>query len=335
MNLKNKYSRALVTGGAGFIGSHIIEELLDEGLDVVSVDNYIGGKKENLAELHERFGNKLTELNVDVTDYDALKSCYEGVDIVFHEAASKKTICLNDPRKDLLINGTGTFNVLELARDFGVKKIVHASSGSVYGEARYFPQDEEHPLNPTSYYGVSKLAGEKYARAFCDLYNMDCTILRYFHVYGPRQENSDVGGVVSIFGRRVWNGQTPIIFGDGTQQRSFTYVKDLVRINMLVAMAENTRGEAYNCASGINVTVSELADKVKLHFNREDLVTEYQDWTVGDIKAFDVSNEKIKKLGFKFEWTFDDGLAATLDWLSGYLKDKERFLEKKGIVSRI
>ena len=320
-SLAKKYKKALVTGGAGFIGSHIAEELLKEGLQVVSIDNYFGGKKENLADLHKKYGKQLTELSIDVTDYEALKSCFDGVDIIFHEAASKKTICLEDPRKDLLINGTGTFNILELARDFGVKKIVHASSGSVYGEARFLPQDEEHPLNPTSYYGVSKLAVEKYVRAFCDLYDMNCSILRYFHVYGPRQDNSDVGGVVSIFGRKAISGQPIIIYGDGTQQRSFTYVKDIVRINMLVAMAEGTKGEAYNCASGINVTIGELAEKVKNHFNRQDLDITHQAWTIGDIKTFNVSNEKLRKLGFEFKYTFDDGLTATLDWLSIHLSE--------------
>lgn len=321
LNMKSKYNRALVTGGAGFIGSHIVEELLKDGLEVISIDNYFAGKKENLSAFHDY--NTFTEVNCDVTDYEQLKQYFEGVDVVFHEAASKKTICLRDPRKDLLINGTGTFNILELARDFGVKKVIHASSGSVYGEARYFPQDEEHPLNPTSYYGVSKLAGEKYARAFSDLYNMDCTILRYFHVYGPRQENSDVGGVVSIFGRRVFNGQPPIIFGDGTQQRSFTYVKDVVNINKMVALTEGTRGEAYNCGRGVNVTIGQLAEKVKEYFGRTELSTEHQDWSIGDIKQFDVSHEKLTKLGFQFLWDFDDGLNETLRWLEGYLIGKQ------------
>lgn len=318
MKFKDKYSKAIVTGGAGFIGSHIVEELLKEGVEVISIDNYFAGKKENLAAFHDY--ENFHEIKCDVTDYEGLKQYFEGVDIVFHEAASKKTVCLKDPRKDLLINGTGTFNILELARDFGVKKLVHASTGSVYGEAKFFPQDENHPVNPTSYYGVSKLAGEKYVRAFCDLYDMDCTILRYFHVYGPRQESSDVGGVVPIFGRRIIHGEPPIIHGDGTQQRSFTYVKDLVAINMLVAMSEGTKGEAYNCASGINVTVGELADKEKKFFGREDLKTIYDDWTVGDIKIFDVSNEKIKKLGYTFKWSFDEGLDATLEWLQDYLR---------------
>lgn len=130
------------------------------------------------------------------------------------------------------------------------------------------------------------------------------------------------GGVVSIFGRRILNGESPIIHGDGTQQRSFTYVKDLVNINMLVAMAEGTKGEVYNCASGINVTVSELAEKVKKYFGREDLITIYDNWTIGDIKVFDVSNEKIKKLGHTFKWTFDAGLQETLKWLEEYLTGK-------------
>lgn len=319
--LKDKYKKALVTGGAGFIGSHIVEECLKMGLEVVSIDNYFAGKHENLKGLHEKFTG-LKEVDCDVTDYEGLKKVMDGVDIIFHEAASKKTICLNDPRKDLLINAGGTFNILELARDFKIKKVVHASTGSVYGEAKYFPQDEEHPLNPTSYYGVSKLAGEKYVRAFCDLYDMDCTILRYFHVYGPRQEASDVGGVVPIFGRRVLNGQSPRIYGDGSQERSFTYVNDVVGINMLVAEAEGTKGEAYNCASGISVTVEELAQLVKKYLKREDLENIYEEWTIGDIKHFNVSNEKIKKLGFKFKTSFEQGLLETIDWLREYVGGK-------------
>lgn len=318
-NLKSKFNKALVTGGAGFIGSHIVGGLLEEGLEVVSIDNYFGGKKENLSEYHKKYGDRFTEVNCDVTDYEGLKKWFDGVDIVYHEAASKKTICLRDPRKDLLINGTGSFNVLELSRDFGVKKVIHASSGSVYGEPKSFPQTEEHPLNPTSYYGVSKLAGEKYARAFADLYDLDTTILRYFHVYGPKQENSDVGGVVSIFGRKVLNGESPVIFGDGTQMRSFTYVEDLVNINKLVAVTEGTKGEAYNCASGVNVTIQQLAEKVVDYYGRNDLEILYDDWTIGDIKVFNVSNQKIKDLGFEFNTDFQGGLKKTLDWLKIYL----------------
>lgn len=311
--MKNKYKKAIVTGGAGFIGSHIVESLLEEGLEVISIDNYFSGKKENLAPFNKY--NNFHEIKCDVTDYEKLKTYFNEVDIVFHNAASKKTVCLCDPRRDLDINAKGTFNILELSRDFGVKKIVHASSGSVYGEAKYFPQNEEHPLNPTSYYGVSKLAGEKYARAFCDLYGLDVTILRYFHVYGPRQESSDLGGVVSIFGRRILQGLEPTIFGDGTQQRSFTYVKDIVEINKLVAMKEGTKGEAYNCASGINITINELAHEIKRLLNREDIKIKYSDWVPGDIKVFNIDNSKIRKLGFQFSMPFNKGLELTLEWL--------------------
>jgi nucleoside-diphosphate-sugar epimerase len=310
------FKRALVTGGAGFIGSHIIEELLGMGLEVVSVDNYVAGKPENLAAF--KSNPRFLEIDCDITDYNALKPCFEGVDVVFHEAASKKTICLRDPRRDLEINAKGAFNILELARDYNVKKVVHASTGSVYGEAQYYPTDEKHPLNPTSYYGVSKLAGERYALAFCHLYGLDVTVIRYFHVYGPRQEYSDVGGVVSIFARRALKGEPITINGDGTQQRSFTNVKDVVRANIFLAALQGTRGECYNCASGIKVSVRELADKVRALTGRPDLPLRYDDWTPGDIKVFDVDNRKLRGLGYRFEVPFDRGLEETVGWLKSW-----------------
>lgn len=308
-----KFKRALVTGGAGFIGSHIIEELLKLGIEVISIDNYFTGKHENLAGLPNR--KLLTEVDCDVTDYDHLRQYFDGVEVVFHNAASKKTVCLNNPRLDLEINAKGTFNVLELAHEFGVNKVVHASTGSVYGEAQYYPQDENHPLNPTSYYGVSKLAGEKYVTAFYHLYDVNVTVLRYFHVYGPRQESADVrGGVVAIFCRRVLAGLPPVIYGDGTQQRTFTYVKDVVRANLLVATQPDSKGQVYNCASGLRITVGEMAEKVLRLCGREDSTPVYDDWTPGDIKIFDIDHTKIEKLGFS-DWTgFDEGLAETLDW---------------------
>jgi len=307
------YHNVMVTGGAGFIGSHIIEALLDLGVEVVSIDNYFAGKHENLVGLPNQ--ELLAEVDCDVTDYEHLKQYFDGVEVVFHNAASKKTICLKDPRRDLEINAKGTFNVLELAHDFGVKKVIHASTGSVYGEAQYYPQDEDHPLLPTSYYGVSKLAGEKYAMAFHHLYNMDVTVLRYFHVYGPRQESADSrGGVVAIFCRRVLGGLSPVIYGDGSQQRSFTYVKDVVRANLLAATRPEAKGQAYNCASGLKITVGELANKVLRLCGREGLKPKYGDWTPGDIKVFDVDHSKIEGLGFS-NWTnFEEGLTETLEW---------------------
>jgi nucleoside-diphosphate-sugar epimerase len=162
---------------------------------------------------------------------------------------------------------------------------------------------------------VSKLAGEKYVLAFAHLYGLDVTVLRYFHVYGPRQESADDrGGVVAIFCRRVLAGLAPAIFGDGTQQRSFTYVKDVVRANLLAACEPAARGQIYNCASGLKITIGELANKVLQLCQRTDLTPTYGDWTPGDIKVFDVDNGKIMKLGLAAWIGFDTGLAETLDW---------------------
>ena len=313
-SLKGRYQRALVTGGAGFIGSHLVEDLLNDGLEVISVDDYSSGKRENLATCRDF--DSFTEVHCDVTDQAALAPHFEGVDIVFNQMASKMTVCLDDPARDLAVNAGGTLNVLELSKRLGVSKVVHVSTGSVYGEPEYFPTDEKHPVHPTSFYGVSKLAGERYARVFYRNYGLDTTILRYFHVYGPRQDSSSKGGVCSIFARLAHQGKGLTIFGDGTQQRSFTYVKDVVNINKLVATREETAGEAYNCASGIKVTIGELAEKVLQYVGRPDLEIEYQDWKMGDIRIFDVDNSKLRALGFQWLTDFDTGLAETVDWLS-------------------
>lgn len=316
-SLKKKFNKAMVTGGAGFVGSHLVEELLKEGLEVVSIDDLSNGKLENL----EEFKNdpKLKIVECDVTDKEALREQFDGVDIVFHQACSKMTVCLKDPARDLEVNGNGTLNICLLAKEFGVKKIVHASSGSVYGTVTKFPSDESHQLNPVSYYGVSKLAGEKYVRAFHELYDMDTTILRYYHVFGPKQDSSDLGGVVSIFGRRVLNEEPPLVHGDGKQVRSFTFVKDVVNINLTVAMAECTAGEAYNCASGVQVSVRDLAEKVVAYYDSNvDIV--HEGHKIGDIRFFDVDNSKIKSLGFDFNYNFEQGLASTLEWLKKAVK---------------
>ncbi|MFH1326518.1 MAG: SDR family NAD(P)-dependent oxidoreductase [archaeon] len=310
--LSSKFKKAIVTGGAGFIGSNIIKRLLEEGLEVISIDNYLSGKHENLTEFLDN--PKFQEVNCDIVNYGDLKKHFEGVDAIFHNAASKKTICLNDPRRDLDINAKGTFNLLELSRDFGVKKFVHASTGSVYGEGVVLPQKESHSLVPTSYYGVSKLAGEKYVKAFNLLYDIDTTVLRYFHVYGPKQDFSDAGGVVSIFANRILEKKPITIFGDGTQQRSFTYVDDVVEANILVAMLSQCKGKEYNCASGLNITINQLVGSLFKELGKTTEI-KYEDWMVGDIKVFDIDNSRLKSLGFEFQNSFDDGLKKTIKWM--------------------
>jgi len=315
------FKKALVTGGAGFIGSHIVEELVKLGVETISIDDYFAGKEENLA--HLKGYSNFRQVKCDVTNFEDLEKYFSGVEIVFHEAASKKTICLNDPRRDLEINAKGTFNLLELSMKYNIKKFVHASTGSVYGEALYTPQDENHPSIPTSYYGVSKLAGEKYVKVFEHLYGLDTTVLRYFHVYGPRQESSNVGGVVSIFLRLMLAGKPITIFGDGTQQRSFTFVKDVVKANLLAASIPGTKGEIFNCASGIKVTIKELSGLMSNILKIQYVPIIYEDWMPGDIKVFDIDNTKIQhKLGIEFITDFRKGLELTIDWAKDYFQRK-------------
>lgn len=312
--MKNKYHRALVTGGAGFIGSNLIARLLMEGLNVVSIDDYSAGRSENLKEFENN--PRFFSVKCDVMDYKELKEHFKihRFDIVFHEAVSRTTVCLKDPKRDLEINAIGTLNILNLSKEFKVKKIVHPSTASVYGEAQYIPQDERHPTNPTSFYGISKLAGEKYAITFSCLYDMDITVLRYFHVYGPRQDSGKTGGVVAIFCGRVVRDLPLTIHGDGSQQRGFTYVGDVVNANILVTLRDDTKGQVYNCASGIIVTVKELATKILNYSGKDKSYLKTDASTIGDIKKFGVSNKKLTDIGFKIEKSFDERLKETLNW---------------------
>lgn len=324
---KKKYRKALVTGGAGFIGSHLCEELVIRGFPVISIDDYSAGKKFNLKHL-KKYKN-FTEAKCDITNPKALARYYKSVDIVFHNAASKKSVCLINPRRDLEVNGAGTFNLLELAQKNKIKKFIHASTGSVYGEKLRSVQYEKHPLNPVSFYGVSKLAGEKYVQVFHKLSGLNTTILRYFHVYGSRQEFNEYGGVVAIFIRNMLENKRPIIFGDGEQERSFTAVKDVVKANLLVAVKNQSEGEIYNCASGIKVTINELCQAVLKSFNREKMKPIYKDWLIGDIKVFEIGNTKIKKLGMDFETDFLSELDKTIEETQIYIKHAQKRSPKR------
>lgn len=315
-----QFKKAIVTGGAGFVGSHLVDELLRNGIEVVSIDDFSAGKDVNIE--HNFDNPKFKSVDADVSKYEEIRPHFEGVDLVLHQACSKNTICMRDPARDLEVNALGTLNVLLAAKDAGVKRVVHASTGSVYGEPHIFPTTESHPLAPVSYYGVSKLAGERYAALFNTLHGLDTVLLRYFHVYGPRQDNSDVGGVVSIFCRRAHEGKDLIIYGDGTQVRSFTYVGDVVRINLLAAVEPAMVGKAFNCASGVKITIQDLAERVLDHYKNPNLSIEYRDWKPGDIKNFDVSNEALRSFGFDFEKDFDTGLSETLTWTSNFIANK-------------
>ena len=312
--------KVVVTGGAGFVGSHLCEALVDLGADVICLDDLSAGKESNVALFRGRNNFRFAELDICADDA-AMKEIFERVDTVFHNAASKKNICLDNPQRDLEVNAGGALNLLRHAMAAGVRKFVHASTGSVYGELQIFPTTEDHPLAPVSYYGVSKLAGERYVDVFRHLYGLDTTILRYFHVYGPRQESNEFGGVVSIFLRRISEGQNPVVFGHGEQVRSFTYVKDLVAANIAAATDPAATGQAYNVASGIRVTINDLArGMLEILDPAGKLSVEHGDPLVGDIMEFDVANAKIREqLGLSFEQDFWGTLKSAL-------RDKDAFL---------
>ena len=286
--------KAIVTGGAGFIGSHIAKRLLKDGHKVVIFDDLSAGKLENLPD-------KAKFVQVDVSNWDELganKEYFDGCDVIFHNAASKKNICLRDPVRDLHVNGGGTLMLLQLAKEYKVKKFVHASTGSVYGTV-IGTITEETPLNPVSYYGISKLAGESYVRHFGYAYDMNVTILRYFHVYGNGQENDPaLGGVVAIFKNQIESSRAIMIHGSGEQERVFTHVDDIVEANIQSWKQSRAYCKTYNCASDEKTTVGELADILMDNYGVVE--TEYTDPLPGDIFWFDVDATRIKELGVNF-----------------------------------
>ena len=292
---------AVVTGGAGFIGSHLCDALISGGAEVVCVDNLVAtrGSTRNIDHLLDHTAFSL--VREDVVEW-AAETDLTGVSWVFNQAASKNTVCMDDPERDLVVNGLGTLRLLLASRRAGVRKFVHGSTGSVYGE-RKRAQDEDHPRDPVSFYGVSKLAAESYCKVVGDLFELDYTVLRYFHVVGPRQDDSDAGGVVPIFVRNCLEDGKLTIFGTGEQIRSFTSVHDVVEANVRVAeLGEKARG-SFNCASGVRVTIRELADFIVTETGDTAEIT-YAPWRPGDIVDFDVDNTKIRRLGISFtpEW---------------------------------
>ena len=294
------HDRYLVTGGAGFIGSHICEELVKQKKQVICVDNLIAGKRENL----DKWWNPLlcTFVKTDVINMLGMPELFDEVDIVFHNAASKCTVCRDDPHRDLMVNAWGSYCVFEAARRAKVKKIVHASTGSTMNG------------KPKSFYGVSKLTGESYLRAFREYYSkFRYSVLQYYHVYGPRQDNSKVGGVIPIFIRNIRNGEPVTIYGDGLQVRHFTNVKDIVNVNFLAANDSKTDGEFYQVVSDVKVNILQLAKMIyKLTGKEEDI--QFEPTRLGDIRNFNITNEKLKDLGVEFQNDFEEGLRETIEW---------------------
>jgi UDP-glucose 4-epimerase len=299
----------IVTGGAGFIGSHIVEAIAGSH-EVVVVDNFSSGKPENLSMIDDR----VTCVRGSITDLPLLKDAFKGADGIFHLAAIASVArSVDDPAATHETNLTGTLNVLLAARTCGVRKVVFSSSSAVYGDEPTLPKREDMPSCPLSPYAVSKLAGEYYCRVFSELFGVKTVSLRYFNVFGPRQDpQSEYAAVIPKFITRLLNNQPPVIFGDGKQTRDFVYVKDVVGANLL-AMQSSATG-TFNIGSGERIDLTTLAGTL-CEIMQVDLPPVYENPRSGDIRdsVSDITAAK-KSLGYKTGYSLDKGLAETIRW---------------------
>jgi UDP-glucose 4-epimerase len=308
-------NRVLITGGAGLVGSHIADQLVDEDVgEVIVLDNYVRGRNENL--VYAKSEGQVCVVEGDLRDRKLLAETMQGVDLVFHQAAIRITQCAEEPRLALEVLVEGTFNVLEAATKAGVKKVVAASSASVYGLAEEFPTPENHHTNNNrTLYGAAKAFDEGLLRSFNDMYGLDYVALRYFNVYGPRMDI--YGAYTEVLIRwieRIAAGQAPLIFGDGRQTMDFVYVEDIARANILAAQAD-VSDEVFNIASGVETSLNNLAH-ILLKVMGSDLHPEYgPERKVNPVPRRLADTRKAETmLGFRAEVSLEDGLRRLVDW---------------------
>ncbi|MGD1046135.1 MAG: SDR family oxidoreductase [Bacteroidota bacterium] len=310
----------LVTGGAGFIGSHITEELLHRGERVRVLDNFSTGKRENLhfPHLQTQVKTLLEIVEGDIREPDSVRAAMQGIDYVLHQAALPSIArSVADPITSNDVNVNGTLNVLVAARDAKVKLFVYASSSSIYGNTSTLPKHEKMQMQPISPYAVSKLAGERYCVAFHNVYKLPIVCLRYFNVFGPRQDpNSQYSGVIPKFITAMLRGEAPVIYGDGMQSRDFTYVENIVKANLLACKRQEAIGHVINIAGGESYTLLDLYHNLAGLIGRTcDPI--FSDARIGDIKHSFAAIELAKlKLGYIREIDWLIGLRKTVDWYS-------------------
>jgi len=299
----------LVTGGAGFIGSNIVEALVNSGAAVRVLDNLANGKRENLA----AFGDRVECLEGDIRDPDVCKRAVRGASVVLHLAAlGSVPRSIADPATSNEVNVTGTLNVLIAARDAGVKRVVFSSSSSVYGENPALPKREDLATLPISPYAVSKLAAESYTRVFSKVYGLETVSLRYFNVFGPRQRaDSPYAAVIPLFMQSALEGHPLPINGDGLQSRDFTYVTNVVRANLLAATVPGVGGRTYNIACGERYSLLDIVHALAAAAGRE-LACDHRPPRAGDVRhsQADISAAE-QELGYRVEVGFREGLAMT------------------------
>jgi len=304
--------RYLVTGGAGFIGSHIVDELVRRGHEVIVLDNLSTGKRENLAGVLDKI-----ELIVgDITELDRVRAACRGVDYVLHQAARTSVPrSVEQPIETNRANVDGTLNVLVAAREAKARRVVYAASSSAYGDTPTLPKSESMVATPISPYGVSKLVGELYAQTFGRVYGLENVSLRYFNVFGPRQDpNSPYSGVLSRFITAILRGETPVVFGDGEQSRDFTYVANVVDANLLACEAPHVSGMVFNVGAGGRFTLNAVL-KLLERVSGKPVRAAYKPPRVGDILHSQADIQLARRnLGYEPRVGFEEGLRRTWEW---------------------
>ena len=309
--MKNK--KVVITGGLGFIGSHITEKLCEENL-VVIIDNQSTGKTENIKHLNL---SKIDTTIGDITSIN-LNEIFDGADYVFHEAAvTSVQKSVDDPFTSNEVNITGTLKVLEAAKNTGVKKVVIASSSAVYGETESLPLSEDEPVNPLSPYAVGKTTGELYCNVFSQIYGLPTISLRYFNVFGPRQDpKSQYAAVIPIFIDKILKNESPVIYGDGEQSRDFISVKDIVTANIWAAESKLTG--AFNIGLGKSTTINQLVEMINEIIGK-DIKPVYEKERPGDIKHSLADVSKAKSSGYDPKADFKEELKETVEWFKKVL----------------
>jgi UDP-N-acetylglucosamine 4-epimerase len=307
--------RFLVTGGAGFIGSHIVEYLVKQGRNVRVLDNFLTGKRENIAEFLE----EIDFIQGDIRDLETCRQAAEGMDFVLHQAALPSVPrSIEDPVLTNEINVQGTLNLLLASKEKKVKKFVFASSSSVYGDDDTLPKKEGVVGVPLSPYAVTKLVGEEYCQVFSRVFGLTTVSLRYFNVFGPRQDpSSQYSAVIPLFITRIIQGERPVIFGDGEQSRDFTYVSNIVEAILLALEAPGISGEIINTACGVKTTVNQLFESVRQILHK-DIDPIHQEPRPGDIlHSFADITRAREMLRYEPKISLNEGLQETIRWYQG------------------
>ena len=311
------FRRALVTGGAGFIGSHIVDRLIREGCQVTVLDDLSTG---NLRNLQGSRSSRLKIVRGDVRNVKLVRDSLQNIEVVFHEAAIVSVQrSIQEPETTQRVNVDGTVNLLKAAADAGVRRFIFASSAAVYGRAKVLPIAETAVPAPISPYGSGKLAAEEHCLEFHRKTELLTTILRYFNVFGPGASSGDYSGVITKFAQKLAKGEQPVIYGRGNQTRDFIYVDDVVKANILAASSTKAEGEIFNVGGGQRVTVNELASlEGRLLFtSKAALPPDYQPAKSGDIEKSYADISKIRRiLGFEPEFSLRNGLELYLKWFT-------------------